>query len=149
MPCSGTAKNASESGTGKLLYLDSSAIVKLIVSEPESAALFELVRYDPELVSSELARVEVLRALRRAEAGEAGRLRVDEVLGAIALVRIDEGVLRDAATLGPKDLGTLEAIHLATVLSIHGVGALVTYDRRLAEAGSEAGLNVAAPVNLS
>jgi uncharacterized protein with PIN domain len=71
-----------------MLYLDSSAIVKLVAREPETPELVEAVRADPAVVSSALAWTEVIRAVRRAR-GLVARAR--EVLEGIALVPIDDG----------------------------------------------------------
>ena len=58
---------------------------------------------------------------------------------------VDEPVLRDAAGLEPRPLRSLDAIHLATALSLGDLDAMVTYDGRLATAAAEAGLEVASP----
>ena len=79
-----------------LLYLDSSALVKLTVAEPETPALLEFLARWPHRVSSALARVEVLRALRRIGAGPAVRRRATRVLARVALIRIDDPVLTAA-----------------------------------------------------
>jgi predicted nucleic acid-binding protein len=126
-----------------VLYLDSSAIVKLVAREPETDALVQAVRADASLVSSALAWTEVLRAVRRV-AGDVGR--AEAVLRGLALVPIDDGILRSAAALTPKTIRTLDAIHLATALSLGAdVSRLVAYDERLARAAREAGVTVAAP----
>lgn len=126
-----------------MLYLDSSGIVKLVERESESAALIEVVRSAPALTSSALARAEVLRAIRRVRGSAA---RAEGALDAIALVPVDEGIIRTAAELDPVTLCTLDAIHLATALSLGSdISGLVTYDGRLARAATEAGLEVIAP----
>jgi predicted nucleic acid-binding protein len=126
-----------------MLYLDSSAIVKLVAREPETPEMVEAVRADPEVVSSALAWTEVIRAVRRAR-GRVARAR--EVLEGIALVPIDDGIIRGAADLAPIGLRTLDAIHIATALSLgEDVTSLVTYDDRLAEAAAIAGIEVIAP----
>ncbi len=129
-----------------MLYLDASAIVKLVAPEPETTSLVKTLRSDPEAVSSALARVEVMRTVRRV-GGAPGRLsRAEDVLDRIALVPIDEGILHRAASLGPTDLRTLDAIHLATALLLESdIGGVVTYDERLAEAAATVGLAVLAP----
>lgn len=128
------------------MYLDSSAIVKLVAREPESDALFEFAREWPDRVSSQLARVEVPRAMRRAGAPPALRRRAEDVLARIALVRMDEAVLVAASRLDPPDLGSLDAIHLATALSLGSeLKAFVTYDRRLLQAAKNAKLSTASP----
>ncbi len=105
--------------------------------------LVEAIRADPELVSSELSWTEVVRAVRRV-GGDASR--AGSVLEGIALVPIDGGIVRAAASLAPETLRTLDAIHLATVLSLaDDVDRLITYDARLAEAASASGVEVAAP----
>ena len=124
-------------------YLDSSAIVKLVAREPESIALVQAVRTDPVVVSSELAVTEVLRAVARA-GGRTSRAR--SVLDGIGLVPIDGAILRDAASLQPRSLRTLEAIHLATARSLgRDLDGVITYDRRLAGAAARAGLEVSSP----
>ena len=129
-----------------LLYLDSSALVKLIAPEAESAALIAFAGAWPERVSSQLARVEVLRAMRRAAASAAARRRAEDVLARIALIRIDDAVIAAASDLGPADLRSLDAIHLATALSLGAeLGVFVSYDGRLLEAAKKAGISAVAP----
>jgi len=126
-----------------VLYLDSSAIVKLVSREPETADLVRVVRADPTLISSALAWAEVLRAVRRVRGNTA---RAEGILGAVALVPIDDGIIRSAATLAPVTLRTLDAIHVATALSLGAdVSQLATYDDRLAQTAVTAGLDVIAP----
>ncbi len=130
----------------KLLYLDSSAIVKLVVREPETAALFSLLGEWPDRVSSVLAKVEVLRALRRAASGDSVYRRGEMILAGLALIRFDDGILSIAAELEPPELRALDAIHLATTLSIRSdLAAIVTYDSRLARAALAQKLDVWAP----
>ena len=129
-----------------MLYLDSSALVKLIVAEPESPALLKLLRAWPIRVSSALSLAEVPRALRRAGFSAGARRRARDVLARINLVDIDRRVLAGAAALDPAALRTLDAIHLATALSIReDLQAVVTYDRRLTAAAQRAQLEVLAP----
>jgi uncharacterized protein len=129
-----------------VLYLESSAIVKLVAPEPESAALVATLRSDPETVSSYLAGVEVLRAVRRTGAAAEKVGRAEAVLDRIALVPIDAGVVRRASLLEPTDLRTLDAIHLATALTLGPeIAGLVTYDARLAQAAASAGLAALTP----
>jgi predicted nucleic acid-binding protein len=129
-----------------ILYLDSSAIVKLIVSEPESAALFELLRTGGPAVASALAKVEVRRAMKRLEPSQTERRQVEDVLARIALIKIDDSILQQSADLAPVQLRTLDAIHLATALSVRKhLEAFVVYDARLREAAHQLGLQVASP----
>jgi predicted nucleic acid-binding protein len=128
-----------------LLYLDSSALVKLVVSEPESGALWRLLADWPERISSALARVEVMRAVRRA-GDEKAVGRAEAVLARIGLLAIDDAVLDSAALLSPSDLRSLDTIHLASALSLRGdLGAMVVYDERLARAAKLSGISVFAP----
>jgi predicted nucleic acid-binding protein len=126
-------------------YLDSSALVKLAVAEPESAALRRHLRRRSTLVSSALARVEVLRALLLE--GDEGLARGRAVLARVDLVRINERVLNAAGALLPVQVRSLDAIHLATAQELGAdLGHIVTYDDRMVEAANELGLRTAAPV---
>lgn len=130
-----------------LIYLDSSALVKLIVTEPESAALIELLRAWPDRLSSALALTEVPRALRRAGFGDPERRRARQVLASITLVDVDRRILAAAAALEPRTLRTLDAIHVATALAIpEELVSVVSYDVRLSMAARRARLDVLAPV---
>ncbi len=129
-----------------LVYLDSSALVKLVVREPESPALAAFLREHSDRVSSALALTEVPRALGRAGFGRAERRRAREILTRIALVDVDRRALAAAAALDPPALRTLDAIHLATALALReDLAGLVTYDRRLASAAKRVDLEVLAP----
>jgi len=129
---------------GQLLYLDSSAIVKLVVPEPETKALRELLRSWPDRVSSVVARIEVERVARRIGGGTVRRAR--SVLSRIPLVYLDEDIVQRAAALGPPELRTLDAIHLATAISLGGdLGALCAYDVRIGGAAVSKTIEVLAP----
>ena len=67
------------------------------------------------------------------------------MLSRIALVPLDDRVLSAAAEVEPAGLRSLDAIHLATALSLFGLGSFVTYDQRLLAAASAAGLRAMAP----
>ena len=125
-------------------YLDSSALVKLVVDEPESAALRRHLRRRRPLVSSSLARTEVLRALLPYD--DEGLARGRLVLTGVELVRVNDRVLAAAGLLLPPTLRTLDAIHLATAQQLGAeLAQVVTYDARMAEAAGGLGLRVAAP----
>ena len=129
-----------------LVYLDSSALVKLVVVEPESRALLAQLEEWPQRVSSALALTELPRALERAGLGAAAHRRAREVLGRIALVDVDRRILATAATLEPRALRTLDAIHLATALAVReDLEIVVTYDRRLRAAAERVQIHVVAP----
>lgn len=128
------------------LYLDSSALVKLVLPEPETDALLRFLVDWEDRVSSALATVEVSRAARRASRDDAVRRRARRVVDGIHLVTVDDDVLRIASTLEPTTLRSLDAIHLASALVLQpDLGALVAYDERLALAASQQGLTVLAP----
>jgi predicted nucleic acid-binding protein len=114
-----------------LTYLDASAIVKLVVEEPESRALRSVLRDRPRRVSSALALVEVhLAAARRSPAPPPGR--VDTILAGLALVPVDQPTLEGAAALGGAGVRALDAIHLATAQSLReDLDSFIAYDRRL------------------
>jgi predicted nucleic acid-binding protein len=125
-------------------YLDSSALVKLAVEEPESGALRRYLRKRRPLVSSALARTEVLRALLLE--GDEGIARGRAVLGRVELVRVNDLVLNAAGVLAPPELRSLDAIHLATFGELGAdVGEIITYDERMRAAASSLGFKVAAP----
>lgn len=125
-------------------YLDSSAIVKLAVAEAESVALRSHLRRRGSLVSSALARTEVTRALRHL--GESAVGRGDSVLALVELLRVGDRVLRAAAVLGPADLRSLDAIHLASAQQFgKALRHVVTYDVRMADVARSLGMKVVSP----
>ena len=125
---------------GALVYLDASALVKLVVAEPESATLAELLAEGGPTVASIVVTVEIPRAIRRAGAA-ALMARASDVLSRVELLALDEEVTRVAAGLEPPDLRALDAIHLASALSLgEELGPFVCYDRRLAQAVRAGGL---------
>ena len=125
-------------------YLDSSAIVKLVIDEPESGALRRFLRRRRPLLSSALARTEVLRALILE--GEVGITRGRSVLARLDLVRVNDRVLSAAALLLPPDLRSLDAIHLATAQQLGGdLGQITTYDDRMISAAQLLGLKTSSP----
>lgn len=125
-------------------YLDSSAIVKLVIAEAESAPLRRHLRRRGPLTSSALARTEVLRALL--DEGEVGVARGREVLSRLNLVRVNDRVLSAAGSLVPSELRSLDAIHLATALRLgDDVRELITYDERMIVAAKALGFRTASP----
>lgn len=125
-------------------YLDSSAIVKLAVREPESLALRRYLRRRRPLVSSALARTEVLRALL--PAGDEAVARGRHVLQRLDLVRVNDRILNAAAALQPRELRSLGAIHLATAHQLDDeLSAVVTYDDRMVAAAKQLGYRIVQP----
>ncbi|MGH7722154.1 MAG: type II toxin-antitoxin system VapC family toxin [Candidatus Dormibacteria bacterium] len=130
---------------GRTAYLDSSAFVKLVVNEAESAALRAFLLHWPQRASAALLRTEAIRALRRAgydnRVGAARRL-----LAAVRLIRLDEPMLDTAAEMDSRDLRSLDSVHLAAASQMGpDLGVFITYDQRLGEAARQRGLLVHAP----
>ena len=127
------------------LYLDSSAFVKLVVEETESAALRAyLANHGARRVSSALLRAEALRAVRHL--GPDALATAREALRRVDLIGIDDRILDAAGTLEPQVLRTLDAIHLATAIAVgDDLQAIVTYDERMLDAASLLGLRTATP----
>lgn len=123
-----------------LLYADSSALVKLVITERESDSLARYLRRTPHtLATSGVAVVEVLRAVTIANPRarpDAGRL-----LQSCLLVDVSQDLLRAASRLASRDVRTLDAIHLATAESL-SVDTFLGYDRRLLDAARDRGLDV-------
>jgi len=127
------------------LYLDSSAFVKLVVEEAESATLRTfLTGRDSRRVSSALLRTETLRAVRHL--GPDALATAREGLRRVDLIGMDDRILDAAGTLEPQVLRTLDAIHLATALAVgDDLEAIVTYDQRMVDAARLIGLTTATP----
>jgi uncharacterized protein len=126
------------------VYLDSSALVKLVVAEGESSALTDHLRERPSRVSCALARVEVIRAVRAH--GQPAVVRARQLLERISLLRLDDALLDQAATLDGTVVRSLDAIHLAAAQTLgHGLAEVITYDVRMADVARQIGLPVAAP----
>jgi hypothetical protein len=128
----------------RVTYLDSSAIVKLVVREPESQALRRYLRRRRPVVSSALARAEVTRAVL--PLGRAAVDRARDVLAHIDLIRINDRVLTMAGTMQPNDMRTLDAVHLATASLLgDSLSRVVCYDDRLTRGAEALGWAVSAP----
>ncbi len=128
----------------RAIYIDSSAIVKLAVAEPESASLRRYLRRRGPLVVSALARTEVGRALL--PLGPVAVRRGIDVLARLDLIRVSDRILADAATLTPVNLRSLDAIHLATIRQLGAsITRVLTYDERMRVAVGAVGLTVVAP----
>jgi predicted nucleic acid-binding protein len=129
-----------------VIYLDCSALARLALAWPESAALADWLaeRAGQPLVSSALHRAELPRAVWQSEPGALPR--GYKVLKRIARVALSPAVLDDAATLPPQELTVPQAIHLASALAVRrDLTAFVGYDEPLLAAAREAGLPVASP----
>jgi uncharacterized protein len=125
------------------LYVDTSALARVLLGQPDSLVIErELGRFDYR-VSSRILGVELQRvALRTGVSGG------DELLEDIAFVRLDDVVLTAAEQIEPTNVATLDAIHLATAVRLHTDGeldAILTYDARLADGARHHGIAVLAP----
>ena len=126
-------------------YVDTSAAVKLVVKEPETAALRRWVdSQEGALTSSDLMRTELLRAVRRIAPNRVVRAR--SVLESLDLLTLSASVFDRAGAVRPDSLRSLDALHIAAALELgDDLESLVTYDERLAEAATANGVRVVAP----
>lgn len=126
-------------------YLDTSALVKLVVPEPETAALRDWLASHPQPpVSCDLARTELLRAVGRVASDRVVMARL--VLDSLVLTEVTAAIFEAAGRLDASGLRSLDAVHLAAALDLGGdLDGIVTYDERLAEAARAYGVPVAAP----
>ena len=128
-----------------IVYLDSSALIKLIFEESETSSLADFLHAWPTRTSSSLASVEVLRTAQLVD-DDVVTAHARHLLAHVHLIRPDDVLLAAASRLEPPSLRALDAIHLATAMSLgHELAGMVAYDRRLAGAARHAGLTVWAP----
>lgn len=127
-------------------YLDTSALVKLVVAEDETDALIAwLDETNGDWVSSDLTRTELLRAVRRTTQDRVVRAR--EVLECITLLDVTTQIYEEAARINPPALRTLDSVHLAVALDLgDDLESIVTYDDRLAEAATANGVLITTPI---
>jgi len=143
-----------------VIYLDSCALVKLVVTEPETPALQRyLDGRRSEIISCELALTEVVRSVRRSHYDQQQRRHVDEsvlaarvsaaaaLLDAIDLIVVNTSTFIQAGAFATDPgVGSLDAIHLVSAQRIgSALEAFVTYDKPLARAASDCGLPIAQP----
>ena len=131
-----------------ILYVDSSALVKLVVEEVETPALVELLAAWPLRVTSVVAAVEVPRAARRGSPLPAVAARAADVMSRLTLLDLDRDLIHTATLIEPAGLRTLDAIHLASALSLGPqLEGFLAYDRRLLDAAGAAALPVIPPAS--
>jgi len=130
---------------GTVAYIDTSAFLKLLGTEPESNPMAVAIDTAwPHLVASEILAVEAFRAALLA--GGEVPAEVAGFLRRVVLRPFALPIRESACRISPPRLRTLDAIHLATAVSLGDeIGAIFTYDKRLAEASADAGLRVLAP----
>ena len=128
------------------IYLDTSALVKLVVAEGESQALkrFLGAHADDSLFSAALARTELIRAV--APSGAQAIADARDLLNRLDTVTLTRQLLDDAGTLLPLRLRSLDAIHLAAAQRAgDSLRAVITYDARMLSAATDLGISTAAP----
>jgi predicted nucleic acid-binding protein len=127
-----------------IAYVDSSALIKLIVPEAESEALRHELEGWGRHASSAIARTEVVRAAARVD--PAAREPARRLLETVSLIAVSDQILDRAASLAPASLRSLDALHLASALALGpALGSVITYDVRLGDAARATGADVRAP----
>jgi uncharacterized protein len=128
-----------------VIYIDTSAFLKLVRAEDETEALQEfLAEHRRPLISSVLLVIETRRAVLREDVALLPR--ADVLLTRVGQVGLSHGLVESASRLPDRALRSLDAIHLATTLLLGDeVEAFITYDKRLASAARSQGVTVTAP----
>lgn len=128
-----------------MYYIDTSALMKLIVAERESQAMREwMAAATGRVFGSDLMRTEFLRAVRRSVPAREDAAR--DILGSMMLVRLTRATFEHAAQSEPRAPRSLDALHLASALELNDeLEGIVTYDERLAEAAQANGITTISP----
>lgn len=126
-------------------YFDTSALVKLVVAEPESATLHAwATEAERTPVCSDLVRTELIRAVRLGAPDRVTTAR--EVLASVTLLSVTSAILDRAALLGPLNLRSLDSIHMASAMELgDDLETVVTYDHRMADGCRALGIHVVSP----
>lgn len=128
-----------------VVYLDTSALVKLIDAEQDSDALAKSIA-SSELLVGEISKTELHRFARRMSREPDALINAAErLVGTCTMLFMDHVLLEEAGDIDHRNLGTLDAIHIATALRAAPIDAFVTYDRQQAAAAESVGLNVVSP----
>jgi uncharacterized protein len=125
-------------------YVDTSVLARILLDEPDGDAIRRELQQFEQRVASRLLGVELRRVARREDALEDA----ERILENVVLLPIDERILATAEAIPPTTVGTLDAIHLTTALGLAEAGeldALMTYDKQLAKASREHGIEVLSP----
>lgn len=123
-------------------YLDTSAAMKLLVEEPESAQLEEDISTASEVVACFLLETELRRAVQRYP--DLAQADASDLLDRVALHEVPPSLFSEAGLLPGATLRSLDALHVAAAVRL-GVDGVATYDERMQEAVTAAGLRVIAP----
>ena len=131
---------------GDVVYLDSSAFVKLFLPQPDSRAFMRHLASRPRRVSAMLLRTEALRTAVRAVLSPQRMLLVRALLDGVSFITAGVTLSDEAGILRPRELRSPDAVHLATARSLGtNLGAFITYDQRLAAAAAWYGIPVVSP----
>ena len=125
-----------------IAYVDASALAKLVLDEPGAGAMRRWYIESDRVISSLIGVIETRRAAQR---HQHDAVHLDAVMRSVDIVDVDPAIVRLASSIPPIALKTLDAIHIATAISIGAIDAFVTYDDRQAEAARAAGLRVVRP----
>ncbi len=126
-------------------YVDASALVKLFKAEPETEAFRAALADWPVQVASEIIRVEAICTARRL-GGEDLLRRTSATLERISLIPLTPQIIELATDAHTPPLRAMDAIHLATALSMReDLGAMFVYDSDLLAAATVHRLNPLAP----
>ncbi len=126
------------------VYVDTSALGRMLLDEPDATAIEDSLRAYDRRVASRLLRVELRRVGLRTNLLDG----VGELLAEVALIPFDESILTAAETVPPSTIATLDAIHLATAVRLAEAGeldALMTYDKQLITGAKQHGITVLSP----
>ncbi len=124
-------------------YIDSSALLKLLIVEKESAALTDFI--DFTIKSSVITRVEVIRTLHRIAPEKIAEAQI--ILAGTDLIPVNPAILNVAENFTPSiTLKSLDALHVATVLFLNkSIEGVITYDRQMIKNAKELGIKVVSP----
>ena len=128
----------------RTVYLDTSVLGRILLNEPDTPTIRRELGHFERHISSGLLSVELHRLGLR----ENMLAFVSELLSGKVLIPVDTEILAAAETIAPPTVATLDAIHLATAVSLSNAGkldALMTYDEQLATGAREHGIEVLAP----
>ena len=128
------------------IYLDTSALVKLVVVENESEPLRSYLSAWPDdsWFSAALARTELIRAV--APNGAQAIADARDLLNGLDFVTLTQRLLDDAGTTLPLRLRSLDAIHLVAAQRAGDVlRSVITYDARMLSAAADLGIATASP----
>jgi uncharacterized protein len=144
MPSSQRAAASASGREASSVYVDTSALGRALLDEPEKPAIERTIADFQRSVSSELLRTELRRLAFRHNLLD----QAVELLAGVSLIGLDKEILTEAEIIAPAAVATLDAIHLVTAVRLFkagGLEAMITYDKQLAAGAREHGLTVLSP----